>query len=50
MNIDRAQMRIRLLVPSTNARNLYPRLKEKFDIVELDVWEKGNLTMVSFLY
>lgn len=48
MNIDRAKMRIRLSVPSKNARNLHSRVKEKFDTVEDEDWEKGDLTMVYY--
>lgn len=47
MNIDRAKMRVRLFVPSKNARNLHDRLKEQFDTVEDEDWEKGDLTMVN---
>lgn len=47
MSIERAKMRIRLFVPSKNASNLHSQLKEKFDVVEDEDWEKGDLTMVK---
>lgn len=49
MAIDRANMRIRVSIPSKNAKNVHDRLKSLFTSIEVEDWEKGDLAIVYYL-
>ena len=49
MAIDRANMRIRVSIPAKNAKNIHDRLKSLFTSVEVEDWEKGDLSIVGLV-
>ncbi|CAD5216743.1 unnamed protein product [Bursaphelenchus okinawaensis] len=49
MNIDRAQMRVRVCIKHKEAKNAHSKLKQMFGKVEVEDWEDGNLEMVGLV-
>lgn len=46
MEIERAQMRLRLIVPSREAKRVHEKLKPSISMVESEDWQGGDLEMV----
>jgi len=46
MEIERAQMRLRLIVPSREAKRVHEKLKPSISVVESEDWQGGDLEMV----
>lgn len=46
MEIERAQMRLRLFIPSKEAKRVHDKLKANISIVESEDWQGGDLEMV----
>jgi len=49
MKIERAKMRVRVSIPSKNAKAVHDKLKGLFDVAEEEDWEKGDLVMVGLI-
>lgn len=49
MEIERAQMRLRLIVPSREAKRVHEKLKASISAVESEDWQGGDLEMVRML-
>ena len=46
MEIERAQMRLRLFVPSKEAKRIQEKLKPNISVIESEDWQGGDLEMV----
>ena len=46
MEIERAQMRLRLIIPSREAKRVHEKLKPSISTVESEDWQGGDLEMV----
>lgn len=46
MEIERAQMRLRLIIPSKEAKHVHEKLKASISSVESEDWQGGDLEMV----
>ena len=46
MEIERAQMRLRLIIPSKEAKRVHEKLKPSISSVESEDWQGGDLEMV----
>lgn len=46
MEIERAQMRLRLIIPSKEAKRVHEKLKASIAAVESEDWQGGDLEMV----
>lgn len=46
MEIERAQMRLRIFIPSKEAKRVHEKLKANISIVESEDWPGGDLEMV----
>ena len=46
MEIERAQMRLRLIIPSKEAKRVHEKLKASISSVESEDWQGGDLEMV----
>ncbi|TKR75887.1 hypothetical protein L596_017116 [Steinernema carpocapsae] len=49
MKIDRAKMRLRVSVPAKEAKAIHTKLVEKFNEVEVEEWEQGELEVVGLI-
>lgn len=47
IKIERAKMRIRVAIPTKEAKIVHAKLKTLFSEVEVDDWEEAGLEMVS---
>ena len=50
MQIERAQMRLRLVVPSREAKRVHEKLVPNISVIESEDWQGGELEMVSVLH
>ena len=50
MEIERAQMRLRLIVPSKEAKRVHEKLKPSISAVESEDWQDGDLEMVKTMW
>lgn len=46
MEIERAQMRLRLIIPSREAKKVHEKLRPHISTVESEDWQGGDLEMV----
>lgn len=46
MEIERAQMRLRLIIPSWEAKRVHEKLRPSISVVESEDWQGGDLEMV----
>ena len=46
MEIERAQMRLRLIIPSREAKRVQEKLRPSVSVVESEDWQDGDLEMV----
>lgn len=46
MEIERAQMRLRLIIPSREAKRVHEKLRPSISVVESEDWQGGDLEMV----
>ncbi|CAH3181840.1 unnamed protein product [Porites evermanni] len=49
MEIERAQMRLRLFVPSKEAKRIQEKLKPNISVIESEDWQGGGLEMVCLI-
>uniref|UniRef100_A0AC34RSG1 Ribosome maturation protein SBDS n=1 Tax=Panagrolaimus sp. JU765 TaxID=591449 RepID=A0AC34RSG1_9BILA len=49
IKIDRAKMRLRIGIPSKEAKSLHNRVKSLFESVEVENWDEGSLEMVGLI-
>ncbi|KAE9556738.1 hypothetical protein FO519_000144 [Halicephalobus sp. NKZ332] len=49
IKIDRAKMRLRIAIPSKEAKSLHDRIKNLFESVEVENWEEGAFDIVGLI-
>ena len=49
IKIDRAKMRLRIAIPSKDAKSLHTRIKNLFESVEVENWEEGAFDIVGLI-
>lgn len=49
IKIDRAKMRLRIAIPSKDAKSLHSRIKNLFESVEVENWEEGAFDIVGLI-
>lgn len=49
LKIERAKMKIRVAIPTKEAKSVHTKLKTLFSDVEVDDWQDGSLEMVGLI-